>query len=172
MGAQDVERERAQAGDDAGLAPDAAVVLAQDAVADVVIAVLDTPVRPDRMPEALGIQLALADIVGDLAPGAPQAGAGVLAPAKARDARGAGDQALPRGREPAGDVEDLDAAVLLPTMAGAVHRHMPVNRLLLGAQAGNGIMQAGLVGFEPDQKGVAGARRHREAFVDRAARRR
>src|SRR6187431_2741183 len=39
--------------------------------------------RPDRSPEVLGVQPDLADVVGDLAPGAPQAGAGVLAPAQA-----------------------------------------------------------------------------------------
>src|SRR5215211_7118513 len=98
-GAQDVERERAQPGEDAGLAPDPAVVLAQDAVADVVVAVLDAPVRPDRPPEALGLEVDLADVVGDLAPGAPQAGAGVLAPAQARDPGHAGDRPPPPGRE-------------------------------------------------------------------------
>src|SRR3954452_21960015 len=89
-GAQDVERERAQTGEDAGLAPDAAAVLAQGAVADVVVAVLDSPVRPDRPPEVAGVQPDLADVVGDLAPGAPQAGAGVLAPPQARRAGRAG----------------------------------------------------------------------------------
>src|SRR4051794_5407331 len=44
---QDVERERAQPGEDAGLAPDAAVVLAQHAVPHMVVPVLDAPVRPD-----------------------------------------------------------------------------------------------------------------------------
>ena len=172
MGAQDVEREGAQAGEDPGPAPDAAGILAQDAVADVVIAVLDPPVRPDGTSEALGIELDLAHVVRDLAPGAPQASAGVLAPTQARDAGSAGDQVLPRRREVAGDVEDLDATVLLSTMAGAFGRRMPVCRRLLGAQAGEGVMQAGLVGLEPDQQGVAGARRGREAFFDRAAHRR
>ncbi len=41
VGAQDVEGERAQPSDDAGLAPDAAGVLAERAVADVVVAVID-----------------------------------------------------------------------------------------------------------------------------------
>src|SRR3954449_7342363 len=80
-------RGGAQAGEDAGLAPDPAGVLAQGAVADVVVAVLDAPVGPDRPPEVLGVEPDLADVVGDLAPGAPQAGAGVLAPAQARDPR-------------------------------------------------------------------------------------
>src|ERR1700759_3304027 len=80
-GAQDVERERAQPGEDAGLAPDPAVVLAERAVAHVGVPVLDAPARPDGAPEVLGVEPGLADVVGDLAPGAPQAGAGVLAPA-------------------------------------------------------------------------------------------
>src|SRR5919107_5057506 len=121
VGAQDVERERAQAGEDAGPAPDPAVVLPQDAVADMVVAVLDAPVRPDGTPEALGVEPDLADVVRDLAAGAPQAGAGVLAPAQARDAGGAGDHLLPPGREPARDLEDLDTAVLLTAVPGAVH---------------------------------------------------
>jgi len=137
-----------------------------------VVAVLDAPVRPNRVPEARGIEPDLADVVRHLAPGVPQAGAGVLAPAQTRDARRTGDQALPCGRKPVSEREDLDAAVLLAAMAGAVHRHMPVNRVLLGTQPNHRLMQAGLVGLEPNQQRVAGACRRREAFFDHAVRRR
>src|SRR5215207_2503205 len=157
IGAQDVERERAQAGEDAGLAPDAAVVLAQDAVAHVVVAVLDAPVRPDRAPEALGRQLDLADVVGDLAAGLPQAGAGVLAPGKARDPGGTGDHRLPLGRQPTGDREQLDPTLFLATVTAAVDRRGLITWGPLGAQAHDGIVQARLVGLDPNQKGVAGA---------------
>src|SRR5687768_16587502 len=126
--------------------------------------VLDAPVRPDRAPEALGIQLDLADIVGGLAAGPPQAGAGVLAPGKARDPGGAGDHRLPRGRQPTGDREQLDPTMLLATVPAAVDRLMLVGWLLLGAQAHDGVVQARLVGLDPDQKGVAGAGRAREGF--------
>src|SRR4051812_390188 len=104
-GAQDVERERAQPGEDAGLAPDAAGVLAQDAIADVVVAVLDAPVRPDRPPEGRGVEPGLAGVEGDLRAPGPQPGAGVLAPGQARDPRRAGPTprsapAPPRPRRP------------------------------------------------------------------------
>ena len=137
-----------------------------------VVPVLDAPVCPDGTPEGLGIQPDLADVVPDLPAGAPQAGAGVLGPAKTRDAGGTGDRPLPPVREPGGDLEDLDAAVLLATMAAAVDRLVPANRIPLGTQPRDGLMQAGLVGLEPDQQGVAGARGAREAFFDSAARRR
>ncbi len=45
--AQDVEGEAAGTGDDAGVAADAALVLAAGHVADVVVAVLDAPVPAD-----------------------------------------------------------------------------------------------------------------------------
>jgi hypothetical protein len=54
--------------------------------------------------------------------------------------------------------------MLLATMTAAVDRRMLVEGFLLGAQAHDGIVQAGLVGLDPDQKGVAGACGSREAF--------
>ncbi len=137
-----------------------------------VVPVLDAPVCPDGTPEGLGIQPDLADVVPDLAPGAPQAGAGVLAPTQARDARRTGDRLAPFGWQPAAGLEALDPAVLPAAMAVTVHRLVAANRVLLGAQADDGLMQAGLVGLEPDEQGVAGARGAGEAFFDSGARRR
>src|SRR5215212_5576067 len=155
--AENVERERAQAGEGARPAPDPAVILAQDAVAHVVVAVLDSPVRPDRPPEDFGVEPDLADVVGDLTPGPPKTGAGVLAPTQARDAGSAGDRPPPSGRKPVGGrLEDFDAAVLLAAVPAAVGRLVPVDRVALGAQPHDGLMQAGLVGLEPDQESVAG----------------
>src|SRR3712207_8984440 len=54
--------------------------------------------------------------------------------------------------------------MLLATVTAAVDRRVPVEGVLLGAQAHHGVMQARLVGLDPDQKGVAGARRAREGF--------
>src|SRR3712207_8329186 len=54
--------------------------------------------------------------------------------------------------------------MLLATVTAAVDRRVPVEGVLLGAQAHEGIVQARLVGLDPDQKGVAGARRAREGF--------
>src|SRR5436309_11003059 len=110
------------------------------------VTVLDAPVRPDGAPEGRRVQRGLADVVGDLAPGPPQAGAGVLAPAGARDPGRAGDRPPPPGRRPALRPDDLDPAVLL---AAAVRRLVPVERLPLGAQPRRRLVQAGLVGLRP-----------------------
>src|SRR3954453_1530913 len=113
VGAQDVERERAQPGEDAGLAPDAAVVLAQDAIAHVVVAGLDAPVRAGRPPEGRGAQPDLAGLEGGLLVPGPQPGAGVLAPGQARDPGRAGDPRPPVRVEGAVHREHLDPGVLL-----------------------------------------------------------
>ena len=134
--------------------------------------VLDAPVGADRAPEALRIQLDLANVVGDLAAGTPQAGAGVLAPGKARDPGRTGDLFLPRWWQPTGNREHLDPTMLLTTVAAAVDRRMLVGWALLRAQAYDGIVQARLVGLDPDQKTVAGVRRAREGFSGYAGHRR
>src|SRR5687767_10180675 len=146
------------------MASDPAGVLAQDAVTHVMCPVLDAPVRPDRMPELLRRQADLADVVGDLAAGPPQAGAGVLAPGKTCDPGSAGDHPPPCRRKPTGDREQLDPTMLLAAMTASVDRLMLVGWGLLGAQAHDGVVQARLVGLDPDQKGVAGARRAGEGF--------
>src|SRR5690349_12722849 len=128
------------------------------------VAVLDPPVGPDRAPERLRRQPDLADVVGDLAAGPPQAGAGVLAPGKAGDPGGAGDHLPPLRREPTGDREQLDPAMLLTTVTAAVDRRVPVEGVPLGAQAHEGVVQARLVGLDPDQESGAGVRRAREGF--------
>jgi hypothetical protein len=79
---QDVERERAQPCEAARLAADAAVILAEDAVADVMIAVLDPPVMPHGVRESGGVEANLAGVVGHLLARRPQAGAGVLQPSQ------------------------------------------------------------------------------------------
>ncbi len=133
-----------------GWQPDPAGVLAQGAVTHVMRPVLDAPVGADRAPEALGIQPDLADIVGGLAVGTPQAGAGVLAPGKPRDPSGTGDHRLPLGWQPTGDREQLDPTMLLATVTAAVDRRVLITWGLLGAQAHDGIVQARLVGLDPD----------------------
>ena len=136
MGAQDVERERAQPGDDAGLAPDAAGVLAERAVADVVVAVLDAPMAADGRSASPCIERYLAGVVGDLAPLPPQAGAGVPAQAAAGDARDAGDEGPPVGVEAIVNGEDLDPAMLLATMGVTVDGVEVIGWGLDGAPAG------------------------------------
>src|SRR3954468_12857847 len=88
VAAQDIEREGAQAGEDTGVVLDAAGILAQGAVAHVVVAVLDPPVPAHGSGASSGLERHLAGVVGDLAPLPPQAGAGVPAPGAARDTNG------------------------------------------------------------------------------------
>jgi hypothetical protein len=62
--------------------------------------------------------------------------------------------------------------MLLATVTTAVDRRVLVTRGLLGAQAHDRLVQARLVGLDPDQKGVAGVCRAREGFFARAGHRR
>src|SRR5215211_1140566 len=145
MGAQDVERERAQPGEDAGLAPDAAGVLAERAVADVVVAVLDAPMAAHGGGASSGVERDLAGVVGDLPTGPPQAGAGVPAQAAPGDARDAGDVRPPGGIEMTVHREGLDAAVLLTPMGMAVDGVEAIEHGLGFARGDQGVMQARLV---------------------------
>ena len=171
MGAQDVERERAQAGEDVGLVPDAAGILAERAVADVVVTVLDAPMPADGRGTRLGVERDLASIVGHLTPWSPQAGTGVSAKGAAAHAHDTGDEGPPVGIKPVGS-EDLDAAMLLTAMRMAVNRVEVIGRGLDGTQAGQALKQAWLVVLDPHQQGVAGRGRGGEGFFDSAARRR
>jgi hypothetical protein len=154
---QGVERERAQAGELARLSPDAAGILAESAVADIVVAVLDTPMAPDGMCENRGTEADLAGIVGDLLPRGPQAGAGVLYPGQARNAADAGDVRAPFGREVWNvvNIEYLGEAVLLPAVAVPVYTRMAIDWPLCIAQRCQCIMQARLVALDADEQSVA-----------------
>ena len=170
MGAQDVEREGAQAGEDAGLAPDAAGVLAERAVAHMMVAVLDAPMAANGRGAGLGIERDLSSMVGILAPLPPQAGGGVAAQAAPGDPRNAGDEGLPVGIEPVGG-EDLDAAMLLATMGVTVDGVEMIGRRLDGARASQALKQAWLVVLDPYQQRVAGRGRGAEGFFGSAGRR-
>src|SRR3954470_2559936 len=100
MRAQDVEREGAQAGDDAGPPPDAAGILAERPVTPMMVAVLDAPMAADGRRTGPRLERGLAGVVGDLTPWPPQAGAGVPAPGAAGDAHDAGGEGPPIGIEP------------------------------------------------------------------------
>src|SRR3954453_3345422 len=121
IGPQDVERKGAQASDHARLATDAAVVLTEDLVTDIVGAVLNTPVAPNSLGKAGRCQRHLAGIVGHLLARPPQARLGVLHPGEARDAGHRGDQGLPLWIEAGLSLEDFEHTVLLPSMAVPVH---------------------------------------------------
>ncbi len=70
--------ERANAGHHAGFPANAAGILAERHVPDVMGPVLDAPVRADGAAQDLGAVTGLARVVADLLAGGPQAGAGIL----------------------------------------------------------------------------------------------
>src|ERR1700712_4685438 len=78
VGAQNIEGDRANAGHHAGPGADAAGVLAQGHVPDVMGPVLYAPVCTDGAAQDLGPVTGLARVVADLLARGPQAGAGVL----------------------------------------------------------------------------------------------
>src|SRR3954452_8914651 len=101
IGAQDVERERAYPGEKAAPAPNAAVVLTEDAVANIMVAVLDAPMPPYSARDGGSVEADLAGVIGDLLARGPMPGAGVLHPGRARNWSRTGYRAPPRRIETA-----------------------------------------------------------------------
>ena len=82
-------------GHDAGPGADAARVLAQGDLPNVMGAVLDAPMRADGAAQDLGAVAGLTGVVADLLARGPQAGAGVVDVGQARHPGDAADQRLP-----------------------------------------------------------------------------
>jgi len=97
FGAQDIEGGGADAGHPTGLLPDPAVVLAQGHIPNIMVLILNSPMRADGAGEGLGIEVDLAGITADLLAARPQTGPGVFLEGQARDPGDAGDQRLPLG---------------------------------------------------------------------------
>ena len=135
--------------------------------------VLDAPVPPDDAAEGRRVEPDLADVVGDLLAPPPQAGAGVAEPGPAGDPGDGGDVAPPAGREVGGRRrEHLDPALLVAAPAVALDGVIPIDRRAAGAQGGDGVMQAWLVGLDPNEQRVAGPPSEREGFFGSAGHRR
>src|SRR4051812_25449813 len=109
IGAQDVEGGGADAGHPAGLLPDPAVVFAH--IPNIMVPVLNTPVRAHGVGEGLGIETDLAGVTADLLARRPQAGC----PSRRSGARpGRRRRSAAATRRPTG-VEDLDEPMFLAT---------------------------------------------------------
>jgi hypothetical protein len=104
----------------AGFGSDTAGILKKSDIADMVASVFDMPVTADGGGKLCGPKGCLAGIVRDLLGGMPEAGLGVFVQGEARDAGGTDDQPIPIRSEAASNIEDLDGAMLVPTMAVAV----------------------------------------------------
>jgi hypothetical protein len=135
-------------------------------------AVLDAPVAAHDAAEGRRVEPGLAGVVGHILAPPPQAGAGVPEPGPAGDPGDGGDVALPARREVGGcGREDLDPALLVTATAVAINRLVAIDRRVPGTQGDGGVIQAGLVGLDPGEQGVAGPRRPRGGFFGSAGRR-
>ena len=131
------------------------MVFAEGDIADVVAAVFDAPMLADGSADGGGGQGDLRRIEGCLAGFAPQAGPGILVPGEPGDTGGGVDQAIPMGSETPGNVERLNATMLLPAVTvtvdgvGAVDGRL--GRTDLFDRLGKGL----LVGFDLNDEKVS-----------------
>jgi len=102
----------------------------------------------------------------------PEAGFGVLVPGQPGNARNRDEKVAPLLVEVAGNVEDIDPAVLLAAMAAAIDGLGAVGGRLFCADHGDGVEQALLVPLDLGDQDVAGVPGCLERFFDNAWRRR
>jgi len=117
--AEDVEGDAAQPGEVGGLVSDAALVLAEGYVADIVVSVFDPPMAANCGLGGFCREDELGSVVGDFVGFEPVSRFGILVPGEAFDPNGADDQVVPLGSETRGDIEGFDQAMLLSAMADA-----------------------------------------------------
>lgn len=154
------------------LVSDAAVVLEEADVADVVAAVFDPPMLTDGCTDSGGGQIDLTGVERYLVGIVPKAGFGVLVPGEAGDPGDGDDQAVPLGAEAAGDVEGLDPAMLLSAMTVALDGFGTVDGGLGGTERHQLVMERRLVGLDLDDEEVSGVPGRLECFFDSAWHRR
>ena len=154
--------------------PDAgsAGVFAERDIPDVVAAILDRPMTPDRLAERLGAEGDLAGVEGDFLGGVPEPGLGVLVPGQAADAGGLDDQAVPLGVEPALDIEGLDFAGFMAAVAPGIDALEALGRGLGCCDILKRGQQGRLVGLDLGEQGVAAVAGRLKGFFDSAGRRR
>lgn len=99
---------------------DSAGVFVKGYIPDIVVSVFYAPMVANGVGVFLGGQRDLADVVGDLVGGVPEAGFGILVPSQTGDAGGGDDQAVPVRADTTGKAEDFNVAMLLAAMALAV----------------------------------------------------
>ena len=147
-------------------------VLTERDVPDVMAAILDRPMPPDRRAERLGAEGDLAGVEGDFLGFVPEPGLGVLVPGQAADAGGADDQAVPLGVEPALDIEGLDLAGLMAAVAPGIDTPEVLDRGLGCCDVLERGQQGRLVGLDLGEQRVAAVTRRLECFFDNGGRRR
>ena len=156
----------------AGFGSNAAVVFEEADVADMVVAVFDAPMVSDGGAECLRRQPCLGGMESGFLGAAPEACLGVFTPGEAGDANGHDDQAMPFGAETARDLECLDPAMLLSSVAVAVDGLEAVDGRLGAANGLDLAVQDWLIGFDLGDQGIASIPGRFKGFFDSAWRRR
>jgi hypothetical protein len=170
--AEDIEGDASQPGEVRRLVSDAALVLAESYVANVVVSVFDSPMTANGSLGGFGREADLGSVVGDFVGFEPVSRFGVLVPGEAFDPNGADDQVVPIGSEAGGDIEGLDQAMLLSAMADASLGADGIERTGGGADFADFSEQRFLVGFDLGKKEIAGVAGGLKCFFDSAWRRR
>ena len=147
-------------------------VLTERDIPDVVAAILDRPMTPDRLAERFGAKGDLTSIEGDFLGFVPEPGLGVLVPGQAADAGGLDDQAVPLGVELAPDVEGLDLAGLMAAVAPGIDTPEALDWGLSGSDVLERGQQGRLVGLDLGEQGVAAVPGGLKGFFGSAGRRR
>ena len=153
--AQDIEGIGSEPCEDAWIGSDAALVLGECGVSDIVIAVFDTPMTSDGVCGLLGRKLDGTDIQRDFGAALPKTGFGVFDECAAADP----DHALKIGcplssGDGVADIEDLCLPVFV-TITGEVLGQDPVNRHVCFRHRENAFKQFGLVLLQLNQKMTA-----------------
>ena len=137
-------------------------LLTEGDIPDVVAAILDRPMTPDRLAEWLGAEGDLAGVEGDFLGGVPEPGPGVLVPGQAADAGGLDDQAVPVVIELGPTVEGLNLAGFMAAVAPGIDAFEAVGRRLGGGDGLECGQQGWLIGLDLGEQGVAAVTRRLE----------
>ena len=172
VGAQDVDRKAAEAGEVQGLDAGPALVFAECDVANIMAPIFHCPVVSDRLAEGFGVEFDLAGVERNVLGGIPEAGSGVLVPGPARDPGGLDGQAVPLGIEFVLNVEGLDQAGFMTAVAPGIDALEALDRRLLGGDLLERGQQARLVGLDLGEQRVAAVAGRLKGFSGSAGRRR
>ena len=170
--AQDIEGEASGAGENAGVVSNTAFVFVICDIADMVVAILYTPVVSDDVAEGGGGQTRSGgDVIGDLAALGPHSGGGVSDPGVASDADRGFDEVGPIGcGQSLADGKDFGGALLLSRTA-LVDGGRRVEGGGDGGECFDSLQQVWLIVLELDEQMVAGGQGGLKSFFGRASRR-
>jgi hypothetical protein len=171
VAAEDIGGEGSQASEDAGIAADPTVVLAEADIADIVQPVLDPPMAADGVSAGCGGQGDVGNKVGDLAGSLPQAGRGDALERVTGDTDNRRNVIGPFGVGQGGaGSKHLDHADFIAGSLLLIRCPGLIQRCRALAQFGNALVQGRLVGLDLGDDVSAGRGNLLECFFDSVGR--